>query len=712
VLLALSMLLWSSGLLASIERPMADALVRMATRSAPLLPGGQPDVVLVALDPQSLRAIPECPWSRTRHAAAVRRLSAAGARAISFDVDFSTPRDPVGDAEFERAIADAGNVVLAAFRQVQRLPGGIELEVANRPMDTLARVAAGVGNVHMAVDPDGAVRHAPRATRIGAEVLPSLAAVTLDVATGLTPVARSAAGRLPIDYRRSAPPVKQLSMIDVLEGRFDPRDVAGRAVMIGATAAEFQDLWPTPVGPAQPGVWIQAITLRTLAAGRSGGTTLQPAPLSARTLWLAALMAAAGTLALRSHRWRVAGLLGATGVALAAPWLALVWLGWLATPLVPVAALATQHVLGLERIRARFRRRLSDREDQVAALARVGEATSAPREGDGLAIALGLLADVVGASGVALLRAGAAGRLDGRRIDWRPDRSHEREIGDAGVAQEVLAAREVRNFSGELPGGGRGLAVYMALHAGASPIGVLIVERDREEALDETQLRTIATVGTQLALSAENLRLIEGLRATFDSAIEAIASAVEARDGYTESHCRRLATFSTLMAHRLGLDAGEIEAIRLGALLHDVGKVGIRDEVLLKPGGLTPEERVEMEGHADVGHRIIVGIHGLVDTTRACVRHHHERWDGTGYPDRLQGEAIPLGARIVSVVDVWDALSTVRPYKAAFSQEKVREILEKGRGTHFDPALVDLFLELLDEEGEDLLAIVDGRRGS
>jgi len=241
---------------------------------------------------------------------------------------------------------------------------------------------------------------------------------------------------------------------------------------------------------------------------------------------------------------------------------------------------------------------------------------------------------------------------------------------------------------------------------------VLIVERDREEGLDETQLRTIATVGTQLALSAENLRLIDGLRATFDSAIEAIASAVEARDGYTESHCRRLATFSTLMAHRLGLDAGEIEAIRLGALLHDVGKVGIRDEVLLKPGGLTPEERVEMEGHADVGHRIIVGIHGLVDTTRACVRHHHERWDGTGYPDRLQGEAIPLGARIVSVVDVWDALSTVRPYKAAFSQEKVREILEKGRGTHFDPALVDLFHELLDEEGEDLLAIVDGRRGS
>ena len=96
----------------------------------------------------------------------------------------------------------------------------------------------------------------------------------------------------------------------------------------------------------------------------------------------------------------------------------------------------------------------------------------------------------------------------------------------------------------------------------------------------------------------------------------------------------------------------------------------------------------------------------------ACVRHHHERWDGTGYPDGLAGEAIPLGARIVSVVDVWDALSTARPYKPAYPQDKVLSILSKGRGTEFDPALVDLFLQVLEEEGDEMRALVDGAAGA
>jgi HD-GYP domain-containing protein (c-di-GMP phosphodiesterase class II) len=233
-----------------------------------------------------------------------------------------------------------------------------------------------------------------------------------------------------------------------------------------------------------------------------------------------------------------------------------------------------------------------------------------------------------------------------------------------------------------------------------------VVERSRRESLDATQLRTIATVGTQIALSVENLRLVEGLRATFDSSVEAIASAVEARDGYTELHCRRLALFSGVMAQRLGLSEDEVEAIRLGALLHDVGKIGIRDEILLKPGRFTQRELMEMQGHAEIGHRIVSGIHGLAPNTLACVRHHHECWDGSGYPSALSGEAIPLAARIVTVVDVWDALSTARPYKPAYQPDEVRRMLRKSRGERFEPELVDLFLRLLDEEGEQLLGML------
>ena len=211
----------------------------------------------------------------------------------------------------------------------------------------------------------------------------------------------------------------------------------------------------------------------------------------------------------------------------------------------------------------------------------------------------------------------------------------------------------------------------------------------------------------RLPLSVGGLQLVERLRNGFDSSVEAIATAVETRDGYTESHCRRLALFSAIMAARLGLDAGEIEAIRIGALLHDVGKLGVRDELLLKAGRFSAEERAEMQSHAKIGHRISSTIRDLSPTALACVRHHHECWDGSGYPDGLCGEEIPLGARIVSIVDVWDALSTTRPYKPAYSQEQVCELLLKGRGSHFDPPLVDLFLQILEQEGEEMLALID-----
>jgi len=160
-----------------------------------------------------------------------------------------------------------------------------------------------------------------------------------------------------------------------------------------------------------------------------------------------------------------------------------------------------------------------------------------------------------------------------------------------------------------------------------------------------------------------------------------------------------------IVGERLGLGEEQLEAIRLGALLHDVGKIGIRDEVLLKPGRLTESERRHIESHTEVGHRIALPIAGLHADTLACIRSHHEWWDGRGYPDALRGDAIPLAARIVAVVDVWDALSTSRPYKQALPAHEVHGVLRKGRGSHFDPDVVDAFLAVLAEQGEELLAL-------
>ncbi len=694
----------SAGFAEPLERLAADALVRVGAARPPEAPADLPDVALVAIDPQSVRALPDWPWPRSIFAHAVRKLDGAGAKAIAIDIDLSVARDPAGDTKLTQAIADSGRVVLAAFRQLETLPDGGELEVASLPAPVLAEPAAGLGSVLMPVDPDGIVRIAPRSSRNADRDVPSQAAAALAVARGEPAPAR--AQRLRLDWRRASPAVAVIPLIDVVEERFDPALIRGRVVMIGATAAEFQDLWSTPLGPARPGVWIQAIAYRTLAAEQSSLPVLATPGHATSLLLVALLGVSAAALSQLSHARRSAAL-----AALAAGWLLaacalVVSRGVLLACVVPMGQLAAHYVLGLERVRRRFQRRLVERERSLVTLFGVGEATAAPASGDMLGVALSLLGDVVGASGVALLRASPQGELDGRRVDW--GRSGGAAVGDEEAAAGCLRAKDVRVYAEGAPGrSGAGLAVYAPLFAGEVPVGVLVVERQQSQPLDATQLRTIATVGTQVALSVENLRLVEGLRATFDSSVEAIASAVEARDGYTQLHCRRLALFSSVMAQRLGLGEDEIEAIRLGALLHDVGKIGIRDEILLKPGGFTKPELAEMQRHTDIGHRIVSGIHGLSQGTLACVRHHHECWDGSGYPSGFAGDAIPLAARIVTVVDVWDALSTARPYKPAYGQDEVRRMLRKGRGERFEPELIDLFLHLLDEEGEELLGLVE-----
>jgi len=178
---------------------------------------------------------------------------------------------------------------------------------------------------------------------------------------------------------------------------------------------------------------------------------------------------------------------------------------------------------------------------------------------------------------------------------------------------------------------------------------------------------------------------------TAESIILTLGLTIESRDPYTQGHCERVARYAAALGARLGLDDGQLVALHRGAFLHDVGKVGIPDAILLKPGSLTPSEQATMQEHTVIGHRLCGELRSL-EEVRPIVRHHHERPNGTGYPDRLEGERIPLLARIMNVVDSYDALTTERPYKAAFSTaEAFREMRdEAARGWKF-PALVEEF---------------------
>ena len=181
--------------------------------------------------------------------------------------------------------------------------------------------------------------------------------------------------------------------------------------------------------------------------------------------------------------------------------------------------------------------------------------------------------------------------------------------------------------------------------------------------------------------------------------LHAICKAVEAKDGYTEGHIDRTARLASAIALRLGLPRAEIEKLKAGALLHDVGKIGIRDAILNKPGRLTQAEMSVMKTHPLIGERICKPLRPARALVR-MIRNHHERLDGTGYPDGLKGDRISIGTRIVCVTDICDALSTDRPYRPALPKDEVRRILreEAGRGW-WDPEVVEAAIETVGEGG-------------
>jgi hypothetical protein len=189
------------------------------------------------------------------------------------------------------------------------------------------------------------------------------------------------------------------------------------------------------------------------------------------------------------------------------------------------------------------------------------------------------------------------------------------------------------------------------------------------------------------------------VRRAYEDTLEAWARALEYRDRETEGHSRRVTELGVRLARALGLDEAGVTRIRWGSLLHDVGKLAIPDSILLKPGPLTESEMALMERHTEYAREILSRI-PFLHPVISIPYHHHERWDGTGYPERLAGEEIPLPARIFTVVDQWEALTSDRPYREAWPQERVVSYLRSNAGRIFDPEIVEVFLTRVVEAGD------------
>jgi len=181
--------------------------------------------------------------------------------------------------------------------------------------------------------------------------------------------------------------------------------------------------------------------------------------------------------------------------------------------------------------------------------------------------------------------------------------------------------------------------------------------------------------------------------------IHALINLAEARDPYTKRHSVKVSNYAVMLAKSMGLPKKKVESIRLAAILHDIGKVGVKENILLKNGSLNREEYKEVQKHSELGAEIIKPLKFFASIV-SIIKHHHENYDGTGYPTRLKGEDIPLASRILAITDAYDALTSKRAYRDAYSTEEAKRIMKKESGKKFDPALLEKFINCLRQTGK------------
>ena len=280
-----------------------------------------------------------------------------------------------------------------------------------------------------------------------------------------------------------------------------------------------------------------------------------------------------------------------------------------------------------------------------------------------------------------------------------------REVLEKGKTILTTNAREDPRFEQQAS-----VAAYQLLSIICAPlkvkdnlIGVIYVDNRAQKGIfTDDELALISTFANQAAVAIDNARLFDGLQESnaelqeaYSATLEGWVRALDLRDKETEGHTQRVTVLTEKLAQKMGVTGDELMHLRRGALLHDIGKMGIPDGILLKPAALTHEERVLIQKHPVYAFEMLSPIRFL-NPALAIPYCHHEKWDGTGYPRGLSGENIPLAARIFAVIDVWDALVSDRPYRKGLAPSDVKEKIRQDAGTHFDPQVVEAFLNLDD----------------
>jgi diguanylate cyclase (GGDEF)-like protein len=316
-----------------------------------------------------------------------------------------------------------------------------------------------------------------------------------------------------------------------------------------------------------------------------------------------------------------------------------------------------------------------------------------------------LTADLIGSKLTSVWIADEDGWLTARKVYGHPEEDRDQveerrfHVGEMqarlGVGKEPFVVGPADYAAMGAGAGDDGGPSYAVAPLVVGKRGGCIVAAIPDGDFGERELRLLGGLAHQAKLAITNASNYEGLERSFVSTVEALANALEANDEYTSKHARWITDLALRVGHELGLGERALKRLELGALLHDIGKIGIPSEILSKPGRLTAEERAVMESHPELGERIIAPIDRLQEVG-AIVRHCHERWDGRGYPDGLSDETIPLESRIIFVCDAYHAMTTDRPYRRKLSHPEAVRRLREGAGSQFDAGVVEVALRVIE----------------
>lgn len=682
------------------------------------------EVVLVAIRPEDTNELGKFPWPRSYYAQVIDRLREGGAKVICFDMYFPKPSSPDEDRALVEATRRAGNVLYPVFYPKalteEMFRGGPALVpelITNIPK--LAKAAAGQGHINLKVDEeDNIVRRVPFALSFEGEIFHATALLSVLRYEDIPWKEVKQEGnflhagdyRIPLDEGGNIL-IKNLGLMvrgeiewyrfaEVKEGRVRGKPFEGKIVIIGYAISGITDtdIYPTPRA-RQFGITIIASLIDTILRQ----DFLRYLPLEINSLILLPLSLFC-ILIMTGGNFRRNTLL-ATGLIIAEGGFSIYLFEkpGIVLEVIPLSTvILSNYILGTTVLSRKTDIAIQEGERRLKMFQEMAKTTtSSLGEKGSLDFIVSRIAQAVKAE-LCILREfdKESGTLKlaatyGLEEDIRNPDIFE---FDLKLAEEAIASSEPLLIQGKEDSSTDEKASVMCstLRIKGEVIGTISVRgkvalTPREALFTKEDADLFATLSYEATVAVKNAQLYREVQKLFLDAVASLAATIDAKDPYTEHHSERVALCSVAIAEELGLPQKDKEALKLTATLHDIGKIGVPESVLKKPGKLTDEEYNEMKLHPVKGARIMKHI-GQLQPIIPGMRHHHERYDGRGYPDGLTGESIPLIGRIIAVADTYDAMTSARPYRGACTPEYACQEIKKNMGTQFDPRVAEAFL--------------------